>query len=136
MPKRRPSLPPRSPSAGEKDRRIAELERQLEDSREHLRTPLHGYGYADEALRSTNLKTLTANQELRNINEELRTAQEEVQSANAELETLNQELHDGNRELGDAADDFTNVVNSLDLPIVIVGRDLAVRRFTPPRRRC
>jgi len=124
----RPAVPENR--AGKKDRRIADLERELEDSRQHLRTLLHDYDSADEELRSTNLRALAANEELRNINEELRTAREQVQSANEELETLNQELHDGNRELGYAADDLMNLLNGLDLPIVIVGRDLAVRRFT------
>jgi two-component system CheB/CheR fusion protein len=123
---------PRPPPAGQKDRRIAELQGELDESREHLRALLHEYDSADEELRSTNEEALAANEDLRNINEELQTAKEQVQSANQELETLNQELHDGNRELGYAADDLMNLVDFLNLPMVIVGGDLTVRRFTAP----
>jgi two-component system CheB/CheR fusion protein len=132
MPKRPPSRPPSSASAGGKDRRIAELVRELEESREHLRALLYKYDVADEDLRNTNQDALAANEELRNINEELQIAKEQVQSANEDLETLNQELHDGNRELSYAADDLMNLVDGLNLPRVIVGGDLTVRRFTPP----
>jgi two-component system CheB/CheR fusion protein len=65
------------------------------------------------------------------VNEELQTAKEEIQSANEELATLNQELQDRNLQLGRSNDDLLNLLSTVNLPIVMVGRDLRLRRFTP-----
>jgi chemotaxis methyl-accepting protein methylase len=119
------------PGRDRRDRRIAQLERELDDSRGHLENLLHEYDAADEGLRTANEEALAANEELRSINEELQTAKEQVQCANEELETLNDELHERNRQLGGAADDLTNVIDSLNTAIVMVGPDLGLRRFTP-----
>ena len=125
--------PPRS--AGEKDRTIAQLERELDDSRLQLRNVLQDYETADQELRATAAEALEVNEELQNINEELQTAKEQIQSANEELVSLNQELQDRNDELRYAADDLVNLVDGLDLPMVMVNRDLTVRRFTSAAER-
>lgn len=68
---------------------------------------------------------------MQSINEELETAKEELQSVNEELATVNEELESRNLELGLVNDDLNNLVNSINIPIVIVGRDLRIRRFSP-----
>jgi len=113
-----------------KDRRIAQLKRDLDNSREQVAALLDVYDSADEVLRSASDETLNANEEIQNINEELQTAKEQVQSANVELETLNRELEDRNRELTGVADDLLNVLDTLDIPIVMFAADVSVRRFT------
>jgi two-component system CheB/CheR fusion protein len=125
----------RSAAPDERDHRIAQLERELEDRRDHVDALMEAYDSADEVLRSASEETLTANEELRNINEELQMAKEQVQSANEELETLNEELQDRNRELSYVADDLLNVLDSLNLAIVLVAGDLTIRRFTPSAER-
>jgi chemotaxis methyl-accepting protein methylase len=125
--------PPRP--AEEKDRRIAELERDLDDLLLQLRNVLQDYDSAAEELRTSVAEAQEVNEELQNINEELQTAREQVQSANEELVSLNQELQDRNQELRYAADDLVNVVDGLDLPMVTVNRDLTVRRFTSAAER-
>ena len=67
--------------------------------------------------------------------EELRAAGEEIQSTNEELTTLNEELSHRNQELGELASDLANVFASTTIPIIIVGRDLRIRRFTPASNR-
>src|SRR5260370_10971017 len=63
-------------------------------------------------------------------NEELETAQEELESANEELNTLNEELKTSNTELSQVNRDLTNLLESINIPLVMVGKDLRIRRFT------
>ena len=58
------------------------------------------------------------------------TAQEELESANEELNTLNEELKISNVEFSRVNRDLTNLLESISIPLVMVGRDLRIRRFT------
>ncbi len=60
----------------------------------------------------------------------METAQEELESVNEELNTLNAELKVSNQEFSKVNRDLTNVLESISIPLVMVGRDLRVRRFT------
>ena len=86
---------------------------------------------ANEELRSANEEIQSSNEELQSTNEELETAKEELQSTNEELTTLNEELRHTNLELSEVNNDLLNLLRSVNIPIVIVGRDLRIRRFTP-----
>jgi two-component system CheB/CheR fusion protein len=44
---------------------------------------------------------------------------------------VNDELRDRNVELGRVNDDLVNLLTGVNLPIVMVSRDLRIRRFTP-----
>ncbi len=55
-----------------------------------------------------------------------------MQSANEELATVNDELKYSNSELGQLNSDLTNLFSGLNIPVVIVNRELRIRRFTPP----
>lgn len=61
----------------------------------------------------------------------LRSAQEEVQSANEELLVVNQKLQRRNVELSQLNDDLSNLLTGVGLPIVMLCKDLQIRRFTP-----
>jgi two-component system, chemotaxis family, CheB/CheR fusion protein len=122
---------PSLPVAKAKDREIEALKRKLAETAEYLNTVTHEHEAALEELQSTNEEALSSNEELQSVNEELQTAKEEIQSANEELSTLNQELQDRNVELAQANDDLLNLLGSVNIPIVMVGHDLRVRRFTP-----
>ena len=97
--------------------------------------------YADslvDELRRTSDELTAANEELSAINEELQsaveeteTAREELQSSNEELSSLNDELQARNHQLLQLNDDLTNLIGSVELPILILARDLTIRRFTP-----
>jgi two-component system CheB/CheR fusion protein len=88
-----------------------------------------------EELRAAGEEIQSSNEELQSTNEELETTKEEIQSTNEELTTLNEELNHRNRELGELASDLTNVLASTTIPIIIVGHDLRIRRFTPASNR-
>ena len=71
-----------------------------------------------------------ASEKAQAVNEELETAQEELESANEELNTLNEELKTSNTELSQVNRDLTNLLESINIPLVMVGKDLRIRRFT------
>ena len=132
----RESEPPPSPGGGGRpDGQLAaenaELRSELQESAQQLHTIMQQHERANEELQSANEEVLSANEELQSINEELETAKEELQSANEELSTLNQELQERNRLLGTVNDDLLNLLTSVNIPVVIVGADLKLRRFTP-----
>ena len=80
-----PAGPPLTES--EKDRRLAQLERELEGVREYMRAALESHEAVQEELRSAHEEMLSANEEFQSTNEELETAKEELQSTNEELTT-------------------------------------------------
>jgi two-component system CheB/CheR fusion protein len=138
------SLPPAEPTpdvatpakAGAKrgtkdDDRVRRLESELAASRDYLRSIIQEVEAANEELQSANEEILSSNEELQSTNEELDTAKEELQSTNEELNTLNEELHGRNTELGRVNSDLVNLLGSIEIAIVIVARDLRIRRFTP-----
>ena len=109
----------------------AQLKRELAAAREYLHAVVSDQEAANEELKSANEEILSSNEELQSTNEELETAKEELQSSNEELNTLNDELQHRNVELRELGDDLTNLLASTSLPVVMLGRDLRIRRFTP-----
>ncbi len=80
---------------------------------------------------ATTLEELSAaNEGAQAGNEELETAQEELESANEELNTLNDELKISNFEFTKVNRDLANLLESISIPLVMVGRDLRIRRYT------
>ena len=123
--KKRPEK--RNPANSERersDREIAHLREQLQALIEDHETTLEEY-------KSSNEELLSANEELQSTNEEMETAKEELQSTNEELTTLNEELQNRNAELSMSNNDMVNLLSNVSLPIVMVGDDLRIRRFTP-----
>ena len=86
---------------------------------------------ANEELKTANEEILSSNEELQSTNEELETAKEELQSVNEELTTVNEQLQNRNQELTRLNDDSTNLLGSGNVPMVVLGIDLRIRRFTP-----
>ena len=84
-----------------------------------------------EELQSVNEEGQSTNEELQSANEELETSKEELQSANEELRTVNEELGLSNLEANRINNDLSNLLASVQIPVVMVDNDLAVRRFTP-----
>ncbi|MBV9731796.1 MAG: PAS domain-containing protein, partial [Verrucomicrobia bacterium] len=117
------------------DARATQLEQELATTREHLQTLVEEQESTNEELRSANEEIQSSNEELQSTNEELETAKEELQSTNEELITLNEELKNGNLELTEVNNDLTNLLKSVNIPIVMVDRGLRIRRFTPVAQR-
>ena len=107
------------------------LRQELASTRQYLESVIEQLEAANEELRAANEEIVSSNEELRSTNEELQSAKEELQATNEELRTLNDELGARNVEATRLSDDLTNVLTSTEIPIIIVGRDSRLRRFTP-----
>ncbi|NNJ25333.1 CheR family methyltransferase [Alienimonas chondri] len=110
---------------------LEQLQRELLANQEYLQSIICDLETSNDELQSANEEVLSSNEELQSTNEELDTAKEELQSTNEELNTVNDELHERNGELSRLNTDLTSLLANVQLAIVVVGADLAVRRFTP-----
>jgi two-component system, chemotaxis family, CheB/CheR fusion protein len=97
-----------------KDIQIAQLKQELASTKEYLQSIIE----AQEA-----------------SNEELQSANEEIQSGNDELNTVNDEIQHRNQQLAQLSNDLINILNSATIPIIMLGEDLHIRRFTPEAER-
>ncbi len=124
-----PGLPRQEASPIHED--LAQLRKENGSLREYLQLVREQHEASTEELKSSNEELLSSNEELQSTNEELETAKEEYQSANEELTTLNEEMATRNQEMVQLNNDLTNLLNTLIVPIVIVGSGMRIRRFTP-----
>src|SRR5207248_4655044 len=115
--------------------REQEFNNELAQMREQLQSLIEERDTTAEEYKAANEEVLSANEELQSTNEELETAKEELQSSNEELTTLNEELHNRNTELSAANNDLVNLFANVNVPVVMVGNDLRIRRFTPPAQK-
>lgn len=119
----------------ESKRNIAKLEQELAASKEYLHSVIESQEATNEELQSANEEILSSNEELQSTNEELETAKEELQSANEELTTVNEELRNRNAEITQINNDLTNLLASINIGVVMLSSDLAIRRITPQAQR-
>lgn len=122
---------PQAPETGATARRTEKLERELAATKEYLQSVIESQEATNEELQSANEEILSSNEELQSTNEEMETAREELQSANEELTTVNDELRNRNMELAQLNNDLTNLLSSTDIAVIMIGRELSIRRFTP-----
>ena len=114
------------------DRELAEVKNDLTRTRDYLQAIIQEHETTNEELKAANEEAQSSMEELHSTNEELETAKEELQSTNEELVTLNEQLQKRNTELAHLSDELSNVLNGVDIPILILGGDRRIRRFTPP----
>jgi len=127
---------PRIPELSEGDpagetRRLRE---ELAATKQYLESMVEQHQLAADDYATMNEEFVAANEELQSTNEELESAKEELQSANEELTTLNDELRSRNAELDRLANDLSNILAAVDIPVVIVDSQRRVRRFTQDMR--
>ncbi len=103
------------------DRRISDLQEELQANRLLLKSKIE--------------EIETANEELKSSNEEMMSMNEELQSANEELTTANEELKNKIDELTLANADLDNFLKSADLAMVVLDRSLRIRHVTSAARR-
>ena len=108
---------------------------ELTSMRDLFQSMVEQHDATIEELRSANEEVLSANEELQSTNEEMETAKEELQSVNEELTSVNEQLQHRNAELGRLNDDFGNLLGSAHVPMLVLGVDLSIRRFTPAAER-
>lgn len=114
----------RSSKATERlEEEVGRLEHELTGTREYLQSIIETQEAAAEELRS-------ANEEAQATNEELDTAKEELQASNEELTTVNEELRIRNAEQTSTNTDLRKLLESINVPLVMVGKDLRIRWFT------
>jgi two-component system CheB/CheR fusion protein len=118
-------------SGTRQDETIGRLKHELKATNEYLQAIIEEQEATNEEIRSANEETQSSNEELQSTNEELETAKEELQSTNEELTTVNEELHNRNIELSQSNNDLNNLLSNVNIPIIILGDDMRIRRFTP-----
>jgi len=122
------------PAAGENtsvtSEEVARLQQELNTTKEHLNAIIEEQQATNQDLRAANEEILSSNEELQSMNEELETAKEEIQATNEELNTINDELQRRNLESTQISNDLQNLLDSINIPILMLGGDLRIRRFT------
>lgn len=119
----------------EKDRFIAQVNDDLAATRLYLQSLIEERDVKNQELVAANEEIQSANEELQSANEELETTKEELQSSNEELQTVNEELQQRNAALSQTSNDLTNLLNSVNLPLLMLNEDLQIRQFTPLTQR-
>jgi two-component system CheB/CheR fusion protein len=123
--------PPQQDSEAEAaEERVTALREELVSMREAFQAMLEDKEATNEEMQVANEEMQSANEELQSTNEELETAKEELQSANEELTTLNDELGVRNVELTRLINDLNNLSSGVDLPVIMLDKNLRVRRFS------
>ena len=142
-PAKRGAALPHKPKATEPDtarrayrgRDIIKMRQELVRTQGRLNAIIEEKDTFNEELKAANEEIQSSNEELQSMNEELETSKEELQSTNEELLTLNEEVLNRNAELTHLHNDLINVFSSMNIPMIIVGNDLRIRRFTPAARK-
>ncbi len=114
---------------------ILHLKRELDATREHIRTIYEEHEVAQEELKASQEELLSSNEEFQSTNEELETAKEELQSSNEELITTNDELryrndqlNELNRELEKERDYADAIVETAREPLLVLDKNLRIIR--------
>jgi two-component system, chemotaxis family, CheB/CheR fusion protein len=121
--------------ADSKDVQIAQLKQELASTKEYLQSIIEAQEATNEELQSANEEIQSGNEELQSTNEELQTSKEELESANEELNTVNEEIHHRHQPLAQLSNDLINLLHSATIPMVMLGENLHIRRFTPEAER-
>ena len=103
--------------------RITNLEKELHMAQDSLKKTV-------TELESVNAELQAANEELLTANEELQSSNEELQSVNEELYTVNSEYQTKVNELASVNDDMANFLSSTLVGIIMVDKNLNIRKFT------
>ena len=73
--------------------------------------------------------------EVATTSDSLESVIEQLEATNAELRAANEALRTLNDEATSLGNDLANVLSSIEIPILIVGRDLRLRKYTPAAAR-
>lgn len=125
---------PRQPSNGKGGKKVnvqafraEELEKELLQTREDMRTIAEDQEAGNEELLSANEELLSGSEELRSLNEELEISKEELQSTVEELSVANQELAFRNEQLNYSRRYAEAIVSTIQEPLVVLDKDLRIK---------
>jgi two-component system CheB/CheR fusion protein len=120
------------PTAGATtERKRVERERGYVERQETLEALIEDKEAANEALQTANEEIQTANEEIQTTNEEMQSTNEELETAKEELQSTNEQLNNRNAELTHLNNDFINLFRGIDIPILMLGKDLRLRHSSP-----
>lgn len=108
----------------QKEKMVQKLQQELKQSRMEISTLQSKLDINSEELQ-------TSNEELMATNEELQSANEELQSVNEELYAVNSELNQKLSDLSQANDDIDNLLNSSKIEVILLDREMCIRKTTP-----
>ncbi|WP_420150165.1 CheR family methyltransferase [Spirosoma sp.] len=114
-------------TADARNRRIKELESELANLREDMRSIIEEQEASNEELQSANEEIISSNEELQSINEELETSKEEIESTNEELLTINQELQVRNDQLSEAYRFAEDIFGTIREATLVLDADLRIK---------
>jgi two-component system CheB/CheR fusion protein len=123
---------PRPRTETPRDEELVRLKHEYATTREQMKSLVAEHEASNEELQALNEEVQSSNEELQSINEELETSKEELQSTNEELTTVNEELQNRNIELSQTASDLMNILGGVEIPIILLGKELQIRRFNIP----
>jgi two-component system CheB/CheR fusion protein len=115
---------------GNKTQTQLELEKELHQVYETLKTTREEMQVSGEEAKSINEELQSTNEELQSTNEELTTSKEEMQSLNEELQTVNSELQIKINDLERATNDMKNLLRTTEIATLFLDKRLNIRRFT------
>ncbi len=110
----------------EKDLRIKQLEKELEQTLEDMRGITEDQEAANEELQSANEELLSGSEELQSLNEELETSKEELQSTNEEITVINHELINLNELVTEERNYAEAIVETIHEPLLVLDKNLKV----------
>ncbi len=113
------------------NRELLDLNTELARTRDYFTAVAKDYETTSESLVVASEEAQSSMEEAHRLYEELETATEEIQSNNDQLIALNDQLRQRNADLANLTDELNNILSGVEIPIVIVGGDLRIRRFTP-----
>ncbi len=111
----------------DKDLRIAQLERELAQTRDDMRGITQDQEAVNEELQSANEELLSGSEELQSLNEELETGKEELQSTNEELTVVNQEIISLNEQVTAARNYAEAIVSTIREPLLVLDASLRIK---------
>jgi two-component system CheB/CheR fusion protein len=126
VPKPRPSV-----ERAEDISRVAELERELQATRNELQSTIRDLETANEEQKAINEEAMSVSEEFQSTNEELVTSKEELQSLNEELTALNSQLQETLERQRGTSNDLQNILHSSDVATLFLDSALNIRFFTP-----
>lgn len=109
---------------------------ELVTTREHLQSLIEEMATANEEMQALNEEAQASNEELQATNEELEAANEEMQATNEELISLNEELNVKTRELSELYQEYADLYDALEFPVLVFDPGQHLIRFNAPAERC
>ncbi len=122
------------PEPAKATRRIPQRELELSATAQYLHSVINEQTRTNDGLGSANAELVSGNEELQSLNQELEAAKKALQSTNAELSMVNDALNARNSEVSQINSDLVNLLNTVDVPILILDKHRGIRRFTPKAR--